>query len=45
MERVDMDDTLAPAISSEAIYKTAYRFEKESPKAAKLLRDPAMLTI
>ena len=38
MERVNMGDTPAPAISTEAIYKTADRFEKESPEAAKLLK-------
>lgn len=38
MERVNMGDTPAPAISTEAIYKTADRFEEESPRAAKLLK-------
>lgn len=38
MERVNMGDTPAPAISTEAIYKTADRFEKDSPEAAKLLK-------
>ena len=44
MERVNMGDTPAPAISTEAIYKTANRFEKDSSEAAKLL-NPAMWTI
>ena len=38
MERVNMGDTPAPAISTEAVYKTADRFEKESPEAANLLK-------
>ena len=38
MERVNMGDTPAPAISTEAIYKMADRFEKDSPEAAKLLK-------
>ena len=38
MERVNMGDTPAPAISTEAIYKMADRFENESPEAAKLLK-------
>ena len=38
MERVNMGDSPAPAISTEAIYKTASLFEDESPEAAELLR-------
>ena len=38
MERVNMGDSSAPAISTEAIYKTATLFEDESPEAAELLR-------
>ena len=38
MTRVNMGDTPAPAISTEAVYKTADMFETESPKAANLLR-------
>ena len=38
MTRVNMGDTLAPAISTEAVYKTADMFETESPKAANLLK-------
>ncbi|CAB4022925.1 RNA-directed DNA polymerase from transposon X-element [Paramuricea clavata] len=37
MERVDMGDTPAPAISTGAIYKTADRFKEDSPEAAGLL--------
>ena len=33
MTRVNMGDILAPAISTDAIYKTAYMFESDSPKA------------
>ena len=38
MERVNMGDTPAPAISSEAVYQTARRFGNDSPAAAELLR-------
>lgn len=38
MTRVSMGDTLAPAISTEAIYKTADMFESDSPKAATPLK-------
>ena len=38
MERVNMGDFLAPAISTEAVHKTATMFEVESPEAAELLR-------
>ena len=38
MERVNMGDSPAPAISTEAVYKTATLFEDESPEAAELLR-------
>ena len=38
MERVNMGDTPAPAISTEAIYKTAERFKEDSPEAAELLK-------
>ena len=33
-----MGDILAPAISTDAIYKTAYMFESDSPKVANLLK-------
>ena len=36
--RVNMADTPAPAISTEAIYKTADMFESDSPKADNLLK-------
>lgn len=38
MTRVNMGDTPAPAISTEAVYKTADMFEADSPKAANLLK-------
>ena len=38
IERVNMGDTPAPAISSEAIYQTANKFETDSPRAAQLLK-------
>ena len=38
MTRVNMGDTPAPAISIEAVYKTADMFESESPRAAYLLK-------
>ena len=38
MTRVNMADTPAPAISTEAIYQTADMFESDSPKAANLLK-------
>ncbi|CAB3991107.1 Hypothetical predicted protein [Paramuricea clavata] len=38
MERVNIGDTPAPAISTEAIYKTADRFKEDSPEAAELLK-------
>ena len=38
MERVNMGDSPAPAISTETIYKTAILFKNESPEAAELLR-------
>ena len=37
MTRVNMGDTPAPSISTEAVYKTADMFQTESPKAANLL--------
>lgn len=38
MTRVNMGDTPAPAISTEAVYKTADLFESDSSKAANLLK-------
>ena len=38
MTRVNMGDTPAPAISTEAMYKTADMFETDNPKAANLLK-------
>ena len=38
MTRVNMGDKPAPAISTEALYKTAKRFESECPVAAKIIR-------
>ena len=38
MERVNMGDTPAPAISTEAIYMTADRFKEDSPEAADLIK-------
>ena len=38
MTRVNMGDTPAPAISTEAVYKTADMFKTDSPKAADLLK-------
>ena len=38
MTRVNMGDTPAPAISTEAMYKTADMFETDSPKVSNLLR-------
>ena len=38
MTRVNMGDILAPAISTDAIYKTAYVFESDSPKVANHLK-------
>lgn len=38
MTRVNIGDTPAPAISAEAVYKTADMFETQSPKAANLLK-------
>ena len=38
MTQVNMGNTLAPAISTEAMYKTADLFETDSPKAANLLK-------
>ena len=38
MTRVNMGDTPAPAISTEAMYKTADMFETDSPKAANFLK-------
>ena len=38
MTRVNMGDTPAPAINTEAVYKTADMFEADSPKAANLLK-------
>ena len=38
MERVNMGNSPVPAISTEAVHKTANLFEEESPKAAELLR-------
>jgi len=38
MTRVKMGDTPAPAISTEAVYKTADLFESDSPLAASLLK-------
>ena len=38
MTRVNMGDRPAPAISTEALYKTASRFQADSPAAAYVLR-------
>ena len=38
MEQVNMSDTPAPAISTEAIYMTADRFKKDSTEAADLIK-------
>jgi hypothetical protein len=38
IQRVNMGDTPAPAISSEAMYKTAEMFQEDSPSAANLLK-------
>ena len=38
MERVNMGDLPAPAISTEAVYKTANLFKDESPEAAEMLK-------
>ena len=38
MTRVNMGDRPAPAISTEALYKTAEQFEADSPAAATVLR-------
>ena len=38
MTRVNMGDTPAPAISTEAVYKTADLFKDQSPQAANLLK-------
>ena len=38
IERVNMGDTLEPAMCTEAIDKTAHRLKKESEEAAKLLK-------
>ena len=38
IERVNIGDTPAPAIATEALYKTAERFKEESPEAAELLK-------
>ena len=38
MERVNMGDSPAPAISTEAVYKTANLFKDESPEAAEMLK-------
>ena len=38
MTHVNVGDTPAPAISAEAMYKTAELFERDSPKAANLLK-------
>ena len=38
MTRVNTGDTPAPAISTEAVYKTADMFETDSPKASNLLK-------
>ena len=38
IERVNMGDTPAPAVATEALYKTTKRFKEESPEAAELLK-------
>ena len=38
MTRVNMGDRPAPAISTEALYQTAIKFQEDSPKAAKILQ-------
>lgn len=38
MERLNMGDTPAPAIRTEAIYMTAERFKEDSPEAADLIK-------
>ena len=38
MERVNMGDSPAPAISTEAVYKTANLFQEESPETAEMLK-------
>ena len=38
IQRVNMGDTPAPAISTEAIYKTAELYREDSPQAANLLK-------
>ena len=38
MTQVNMGDTPATAISTEAVYKTADMFQTDSPKAANLLK-------
>ena len=38
MTRVNMGDTPAPAISTEAVYKTAELFQNDCPRAADLLK-------
>ena len=45
MERVNMGDSPAPAISMEVIYKTTILFEDESPEAAELLRKSTYCTL
>ena len=38
IQRVNMGDTPAPAISTEAVYKTAELYREDSPQAANLLK-------
>lgn len=38
IQRVNMGDTPAPAISTEAMYKTVELFQEDSPSAANLLK-------
>ena len=45
MTRVNMGDILVPAISTEAIYKTADMFQIDSPKAANLLKTSSYVDI
>lgn len=39
MQRVNMGDKPAPAISTEALYKTADRFQSDSPVAANFIKN------
>ena len=41
IQRVNMGDTPAPAISTEAVYKTAELYREDSPQVANLLKHPS----